>query len=285
MSCITITFGDQAENHAGMQKIGKMADEGFSIKDLKKACSKLKEDGYECELIHLNKYLPSQLTSEDAMVLVVREGVTNFLVDPDELLEEMSDLEWDTKAKMRGRVVNKRARYNLCFDKKGQSPDYENGKGRIVSFEDTPLLREVVEMLPDTLGEKASSLKAEGNLYYDLEKCGIGFHGDAERKKVVALRLGESMPLYYQWWYKSLPISKRVELEIRHGDFYVMSEKATGNDWMKKNTPTLRHSVGKEGGFAIYTTPKNITKKEWEAYLTKLQNAKDTYSVWEKFKR
>lgn len=29
---ITITFGDQAENHVGMQKIGKMANEGFTFR-------------------------------------------------------------------------------------------------------------------------------------------------------------------------------------------------------------------------------------------------------------
>ena len=31
MSAVTITFGDQAENHKGMQIIGKMADKGYSI--------------------------------------------------------------------------------------------------------------------------------------------------------------------------------------------------------------------------------------------------------------
>jgi hypothetical protein len=30
MSTITITFGDQAENHRGMQKIGKMEEKGYS---------------------------------------------------------------------------------------------------------------------------------------------------------------------------------------------------------------------------------------------------------------
>ena len=28
-------------------------------------------------------------------------------------------------------------------------------------------------------------LVAEANYYYDLEKCGIGYHGDAERRIVV----------------------------------------------------------------------------------------------------
>ena len=34
---ITITFGDQAENHAGMQTIGQIAPNGFSIIELQYA--------------------------------------------------------------------------------------------------------------------------------------------------------------------------------------------------------------------------------------------------------
>ena len=44
---------------------------------------------------------------------------------------------------MYGRVVNKHARHNLCFDEEGQVPDYESGKGRVVAWNDAPLLREV----------------------------------------------------------------------------------------------------------------------------------------------
>ena len=40
----------------------------------------------------------------------------------------------------------------------------------------------------------------EGNYYYDIKKCGIGFHGDAERRKVVGIRLGDSIPLHFQWF-------------------------------------------------------------------------------------
>jgi len=33
-------------------------------------------------------------------------------------------------------------------------------------------------------------------------------------------------------------------IELRGGDIYIMSEKAVGTDWKKKNVPTLRHSAG-----------------------------------------
>lgn len=48
MSSITITFGDQAENHVGMQKIGKMAEQGFTIQQLQDAKTKFENLGYKC---------------------------------------------------------------------------------------------------------------------------------------------------------------------------------------------------------------------------------------------
>ncbi len=68
-----------------------------------------------------------------------------------------------------------------------------------------------------------------------------------ERKKVIAIRLGETIPLHYQWYYKSEPVGPRIIFNnIHHGDIYIMSEKATGFDWKKKNSYTLRHAAGSE---------------------------------------
>lgn len=39
-------------------------------------------------------------------------------------------------------------------------------------------------------------LEAEGNKYYDVNKCGIGFHGDTERKKVTVATFGESREIH-----------------------------------------------------------------------------------------
>ena len=110
-----------------------------------------------------------------------------------------------------------------------------------------PLLKQLRLALGKYLKE-AETLAGEGNYYYDVEKCGIGFHGDAERKKVVAIRLcnGKCYPIEYQWFFKSEPIGKRAVIELEDRDLYVMSEKASGFDFKKKNIPTLRHAVGPE---------------------------------------
>jgi len=68
-------------------------------------------------------------------------------------------------------------------------------------------------------------LVAEGNYYFDSKKCGVKFHGDEERKKVIALRLsiGESPSIHYQWFLKNKPIGKRAVIPLEDGDVYVMS--------------------------------------------------------------
>jgi alkylated DNA repair dioxygenase AlkB len=251
---ITITFGDQAENHVGMQQIGQMANSGFSINELNLAKTKFEQLGSVCELVDLNQGLPDGIMADAARVLVIRKGVDKILSkiksNANLMFEEQSNLDADKKARMYGRVVNKHARHNLCFADFSQEPDYENGLGRVVSFNDVPLTKRIREELPKYLGNKALNLPAEGNYYYDASKTGIGYHGDSERRIVVAVRLGESIPLVYNWFHNSQAIGQRIDLILNHGDIYVMSEKAVGTDWKKKNLYTLRHAAG----CAKYTT-------------------------------
>ena len=258
-SAITITFGDQAENHKGMQIIGQMADCGFTTEELEQAKERFEAEGCACEFVNLKERLisswnnPDEIEIEDASVLIIRGGATHILSlafkgEPEstfDIFEEQAELELDTKAFMYGRVVNKSARYNLCFDETAQEPDYENKKGRIVAYSDVPLTAYIRYMLPDYLGPKAKDLAGEGNYYYDSRKCGIGWHGDSERKKVVAMRLGVSIPLAYQWFYMGERIGDTIRFDdVRHGDLYVMSEKASGWDWKRRTKPTLRHAAG-----------------------------------------
>jgi len=51
------------------------------------------------------------------------------------------------------------------------------------------------------LGERVSStFIADGNYYPKSPVCGIGYHGDTERRCVIAFRFGREMPLCYQWY-------------------------------------------------------------------------------------
>lgn len=242
----TVTFGDVAENHARMQKIGVLAEHGYSIAKLHEVQARLTAEGVVCEMVNLNEYAApaKEELVEAAAVLVIRRGVQHILgsVDTKALMAEHDGLEMDKHALMKGRVVNKHARWNLCFAEEDQEPNYEDGKGRVVAYRHIALTQRIRKTVAEWMQD--GLLNGEANYYYDISKCGIGFHGDAERKKVVALRMGASMPLYYQWFQRSKPIGERIKIELHDGDMYVMSEKAVGFDWMKKITPTLRHATG-----------------------------------------
>ena len=245
----TLTFGDMAENHVGMQKIGKLAESGFSMVDLQRAKSWFEAQNCECIMSNLKALLSTEKQNEatDAYILVVKGGVNGILgysEGANDFFNEQRVLPKDSKAFMYGRVVNKHARHNLCFSEESQEPKYEDGKGRIVSFAEVPILKAVRDKLPEVVGDAAAGLAVEGNYYFDLAKCGIGYHGDAERKKVMGVRLGESMLLCFAWYQDSTPISRRLDINLSHGDLYFMSEKTTGCDWKMRSIPTLRHAAG-----------------------------------------
>lgn len=239
---ITITFSESVENHIGMEKIGQKASDGFSLNDLVQAKNNLEKMGITCELVTL---IPPEKSVTPGYVLIARKAVDNCA---DSLLIELQKFSWDTMiySAKHGRVVNKHARYNVCFGDVAQTADIPNKKGTIIPFSQTPILNNIRQSLPLWLGNKAYQLLAEGNNYYDVTKCGIGPHGDTERKLVVGVRLGASFPLCYQWYYKGVRTGPRIDIHLNHGDIYVMSDKAVGHDWKKSSIFTLRHSAGAE---------------------------------------
>lgn len=257
---ISLTFGDWGENHVGMEKVGELVNEGggFSIDDLTHYKSILEGIGCECTIYNLKDNLISVdhhtlTTIDDTYVLVVRDGLKNILEinnsSLNDLYSEMNSFEWDRKYfdTRRQKVLNKHARANVCFGDESVEPDYENKKGRVVGYDSVQSLRFVKENLYTMLGEKCDNLICEGNRYFDLKKCGIGYHEDAERRKVVAFRLGESMNLHFNWFYNSISQGETLKLRLNNGDMYMMSEKAVGNDWKKRSLYTLRHSAGRDG--------------------------------------
>lgn len=252
-SVITLTFGDMAENHVGMEQIGNKVDigQGFNLDDLKQIKKNFAKLNIKSKIYKLHKFNEelSDLNLPEAYLLVIPNGITSILNNNSEytlnnLSDELSKLNWDKKALMYGRVVNKNARYNLCFDIKGHSPNYEEGKGRVISYNKIPITKIIYKNMEKYFGEKAKDLKCEGNYYYDKDKCGIGFHGDSERRKVIAFRLGATLDMHYQWFLGGKDIGSRIKLPIGGGDIYVMSEKAVGTDWKKKDIYTLRHATG-----------------------------------------
>ena len=254
-STITLTFCECSENHIGMDQNGKKGtkNDSLSYDDLLNIKTNFEEKNYICKLIHLNKFcneedLPKEKIFEDAYILVIKNGV-ECLLDKngsmEDLFNELTSFDWDTKYwdTRRKKVLNKHARANICISDISEEPDYENKKGRKVSYKDLPLTQIIRKNISEYIGEKGNNLECEGNLYFDKNKCGIGFHGDCERVKVIAARIG-SLKLAFQWYYNTKPIGRMCELDLDDSDLYFMSSKSVGNDWKCKSKITLRHAAG-----------------------------------------
>jgi len=249
---ITLTAGDCAENHARMEQIGhkRSEGEGFTVQEITDIKTRMEEaHGVQCRLVNLcDAVRDSETKCPEACVLVVKNGVDALLGyenAKDDLFREQVNLEYDKKAFMYGRVVNKHARWNLCFDRESREADYPNKKGTIVGYDRVPLMRRLMKRYKRYFGDKARGLRMESNYYYDTRKTGIGFHGDSERVIVIACRIGHvSVPIHFQWFLNSEPIGERVIIDLEPGDVYIMSEVAVGTNWKKRAIPTLRHATG-----------------------------------------
>ena len=233
---ITITFGDCAENHTGMEQLGERRKNGFSYDDLLNFQSKFNE--YETKIFDLTTLTDKKV--DDAYLLVVKNFIDN------ELHQELKSHHWDKKYfdVRRQKVLNKHARANVCYGDNFQEADYENKKGTIISWDMVPNLKKIKDQLEEMVNFK---IQAEGNYYTDggAKKTGIGYHGDTERRIVIAIRTGNiTMPLHYQWYHMSRRVGENFQVDIEPGDLYIMSEKAVGTDWKKRSKYTLRHATG-----------------------------------------
>mmetsp|Transcript_18344 Transcript_18344/g.42846 ORF Transcript_18344/g.42846 Transcript_18344/m.42846 type:complete len:284 (-) Transcript_18344:84-935(-) len=245
-----ITFGEVAITHVGAPEYGTgLRDHGFSVTELRALSSKLPGS----ELVSLNEALPAEYkdapgADEDAAILVVRAGAVTMLQSAtaaEELLKEQDSIVYDRMFFDRGQTKHKRARHNLVFGDVAHAASSDYKQPTVHSFSSLPLLARFRELLPRVFGAKAEGLFAEGNHYYD-STCGVGFHGDAERKIVICLSLGASSTLRYQWRPpgSSTAVGKSVDIEVHHGDVYVMSEKASGWDWKRRSKARLVHAAG-----------------------------------------
>jgi hypothetical protein len=78
---ITLTFGDVAEIHTEMEKIGEMSENGFSLKDIKKAEQFFKNQNCETLLICLNDFLPSENTLDTERIQLQKAKNDNLTVE------------------------------------------------------------------------------------------------------------------------------------------------------------------------------------------------------------
>lgn len=292
----TLTFCECGENDSrGMEKIGTKSDKGISIAELVKAKAYFDSLGAVTEIYNLRDLLQPEFreSADEAAILIIRNGVNILCRDTDSEIECMSKT-WnipimrDTAsiafqelkaipmdkqtAVMRKPVIdgvkqdytvptlrNKNARHNICIADFDQAPDIINGKGTIVNYSHLPAIGLLRKHIAYIFGLEATTV-CEINDYFDAKECGINFHGDTERRKVIGARLGYPMPLYFRWHRYTKPFSTTFQTMLNHGDIYVMSEKAVGCDWRTTagGFLTLRHAAG----YGSYGTKVNKSKSK-----------------------
>jgi len=249
-----------------MQKIGSKTTKKISTQFLKELKAGYEMSGGVCDYYDLS-WSDCPSGTRDAGVLVLRNyadksiGVGTADGAANEIWTMQTSGAVDKKALFWGKVKNKNARWNNVIADFAQSPQYEEGKGTIVPFPDVYNLEQIRNKV-QVLLEQPNPPIAELNYYHDVRKCGIGFHGDAERTLVAGLRLGKAtnqMPLFFQAYYRKHPIGPMSRIVLEHGDLYIMSEVAVGADWMSSSYVTWRHAAGMDG--CKYVTLKSGKRK------------------------
>ena len=255
-----------------MEPVGTMAKTGTSLETLRRGKASLDAAGIPCQLVDLkaDAGLAGNLRCPDAFVLVVRGGVNSFLGDEKGLKKVKAELDikaFDKKALMRGAVKNKHARHNCVFAEEAQVADIASGHGTVFAFSENPAIDAFRRTASLWAGTEEVLSVAELNHYFDPDECGIGFHGDGERRIVVGARFGErsrDMPLRFVAFDNRMPIGSEVSIPLLDGDVYIMSEKAVGTDWMRAGIH-FRHGTGS----TKYAFSMEKLKKVAEAKLAK----------------
>lgn len=246
----SLTIGNGGENHTGMEFLGNLRKkgEGWDIDTLLRV--KAIAEHYlkkEVELINLNEHclegveIPEKCEKpKDAYLMIIR----NYLHEDihKDFIKELQSYEWDRKYYdvRRKKVLNKRARENVCYGKKSREANYKNKQGTIIGFDQSPLVKTLLDSVEILTKDK--ELIVEGNGYGD--GCGIGPHGDTERVCVACLRVGESMPMKFGMFWNCLLRGKSFQTTINGGDLYFMSEEAVGAEWKRKSKWIWRHCAG-----------------------------------------
>jgi len=270
MECAkTITLCGCGENGDEMEQIGEMEESGIAVSVLQDVTATVIEKmGGKAEIIDL-RALSGADAAPEAVVLVIRNGVDLLagigalatataeleVLEPDKHVFSRKHRKVVDGRVVKDGVVNRTARWNYCISDRAQAPDIVAKKGTIYVWSQTPTLDAVRCKMQELLARPECDVSlavGEANVYYDVSKCKIGWHGDSERRIVVGVRFGasEKLPLRFQAFRKAEPEGAEVSILLHPGDVYVMSEAAVGTDWVKERASDKkvhwRHGAGSQ---------------------------------------
>lgn len=225
------------------QSMGTNRGQGYSAQKLRQIHATLSQSGdVPSRLYELNP-LCTKVATEDACVLVIKLPRETA----DGALREMRDsVKYSLYKRSYGRTVRAKSR-NISYVSNFSAPeDPDTNAPSVTDWQDLPYCRQVQQfvngVLSDTEAEHAVAIR-----YEDYRRCGIRWHGDAERSKTLVARLGPNSkhhPFYLMWYKNNIPISDPFPILLEHGDVCIPSHKAVGSDFKRSSIPTLRHATG-----------------------------------------
>lgn len=294
----SLTYSKGTESHVGAEIHGVMADAGYSLRELRHGKDVANARGLQAEVVELQKECD---VDRVAYVLVIRNAAKLLDVDLGHLTNEYAEKIWphlDRCLISFRKIQTKHARGNAELGPVAVASTYDTFKhntrlpadarvtGVVLPFSELPNCTQVGCGWRNVLGDNATNLRAEVNHYgpryvaggmdtnvaHKVENCGIGLHGDSERKDVICICLGtQPRELHFQAFCRANPQGKRFTITLHPGDGYVMDEVACGSAWKKDRANSqvihYRHAAGPCGGnkFIPTTTAirsNNVRKNE-----------------------
>lgn len=251
-SSIHLMFCDIANHGDKMQNVGLICDSGFTNENLSLYQKNLGSD--IATIYNVKDCLPRTLMEiPDCYVLVIKDYFEDYVDDLWETLmtneasqgTKITGVNWDSTRIKDGKIINNNLGYKLIFtDLRGSwkypfSP-YDN-RGTVYNSNFLPSLSHIQTTLQAQLGYLPV---VDGTLYYNTDECFTPLHQVKDRKKLVGLGLGETVPLQFKWFHSNIPCSETMSIPIDHGDLYIISQAAAGIHKEKQTKLFLKYGVG-----------------------------------------
>jgi hypothetical protein len=182
-------------------------------------------------------------SARDAVVLVI--ALPKALADA--ARDEVEAMPFATKTIGRGgKVCDAHTRHLAYIGPQAQDADPETGQQPVRTWGQLPASAAVRDYVNEVLGDTECQVGCALR-YPNIFECGIGWHGDAERRKSIVVRVGNNSaknPLFFMWFRHWDAISKPIPVHLEHGEVAVACEVAVGTDWKSSSIPTVRHATG-----------------------------------------
>ena len=189
-SSYTLLIVDRAAREGAgngqVQSMGTNRGQGYTAEQLRQIHDKVSQSGEVTSRLYELNPLCTEVATEDACVLVIKLPQETA----DGALHEMqNNVRYSLFKKSYGRSVRARSR-NISYVSNFTTPeDPDTNAPSVTDWSDLPHCQKAKQILNDALSDTEAA-HAVAIRYEDYKRCGVRWHGDAERSKTLVVRLG-----------------------------------------------------------------------------------------------